>query len=120
MSNAEMDSASPFAGTAHRPADTCRRGCARESSPPSISASASATRSAGMDLAESVGYLRHHLELAGRTDQLIADDAAARLHRYANGIPRALNNAARLRSWQPPLTGRDSSTTSARRRQSPS
>jgi len=25
---------------------------------------------------------------AGRTDQLIADDAAARLHRYANGIPR--------------------------------
>src|ERR1017187_10363335 len=48
----------------------------------------------GMDLAESVGYLRHHLELAGRTDQLIADDAAARLHRYANGIPRALNNAA--------------------------
>ena len=70
------------------------RGCTRGSSLPSISASASATRSGGMDLAESVGYLRHHLELAVRTDQLIADDAAARLHRYANGIPRALNNAA--------------------------
>jgi type II secretory pathway predicted ATPase ExeA len=47
-----------------------------------------------MDLAESIAYLRHHLALAGRTDPLIADDAAARLHRYANGIPRALNNAA--------------------------
>jgi type II secretory pathway predicted ATPase ExeA len=50
---------------------------------------------AGMDLAESVAYLRHHIELAGRTDQVFADDAAARMHRYANGIPRALNNAAR-------------------------
>ena len=47
-----------------------------------------------MDLSESVGYLRHHLELAGRSDPLIADDAASRLHRYANGIPRALNNVA--------------------------
>ncbi len=47
-----------------------------------------------MDLAESVNYLRHHLAVAGRPDPLIADDAAARLHRYANGLPRALNNAA--------------------------
>ena len=31
---------------------------------------------------------------AGRTDPLIADDAVARLHRVANGLPRALNNAA--------------------------
>jgi type II secretory pathway predicted ATPase ExeA len=31
---------------------------------------------------------------AGRSDPLIAADAAARLHRYANGLPRALNNAA--------------------------
>ena len=46
-----------------------------------------------MDFAESVGYLRHHLELVSRIDQLIADDAAARLHRYAIGIPRALTNA---------------------------
>ena len=48
----------------------------------------------GMNLTESIAYMRHHLALAGRTDPLIADDAAARLHRYANGIPRALNNAA--------------------------
>ena len=49
---------------------------------------------AGMDLAESLGYLRHHLALAGRDEPLIADDAAARLHRFSNGLPRALNNAA--------------------------
>jgi type II secretory pathway predicted ATPase ExeA len=47
-----------------------------------------------MDLADSAGYLRHHLTLVGRSDPLIADDAVARLHRYANGLPRALNNAA--------------------------
>lgn len=47
-----------------------------------------------MDLGESAAYLRHHLALVGRTDPLIADDAVARLHRVANGLPRALNNAA--------------------------
>ncbi len=49
---------------------------------------------APMDLAESAAYLRHHLALAGRTDPLIADDAVARLRRVSNGLPRALNNAA--------------------------
>lgn len=47
-----------------------------------------------MDLSESAGYLRHHLGLVGRADPLFADDAAARLHRYSGGVPRALNNAA--------------------------
>ena len=47
-----------------------------------------------MDLAESAAYLRHHLKLAGREEPLFADDAIARLHRVANGLPRALNNAA--------------------------
>jgi type II secretory pathway predicted ATPase ExeA len=47
-----------------------------------------------MDLSESATYLRHHLELAGRKDPLIADDAVARLHRFSGGIPRALNNVA--------------------------
>jgi type II secretory pathway predicted ATPase ExeA len=50
-----------------------------------------------MDLAESLAYLRHHLA-AGRSDALIADDAAARLHRFAGGLPRALNNAATRRA----------------------
>jgi hypothetical protein len=30
----------------------------------------------------------------GREEPLFADDAAARLHRVSNGLPRALNNAA--------------------------
>jgi type II secretory pathway predicted ATPase ExeA len=47
-----------------------------------------------MDLAESVNYLRHHLELAGRSDPLFADDSISRLHRAASGLPRALNNIA--------------------------
>jgi type II secretory pathway predicted ATPase ExeA len=47
-----------------------------------------------MDLGESAQYLRHHLTLVGRSDPLFADDAIARLHRVANGLPRILNNAA--------------------------
>jgi type II secretory pathway predicted ATPase ExeA len=49
---------------------------------------------APMDLAESAQYLRHHLALVGRTDPLFADDAIARLHKASLGLPRALNNAA--------------------------
>jgi len=48
-----------------------------------------------MDLAESAGYLRHRLALAGRTDPLFADDAVARLHKASLGLPRALDNLAR-------------------------
>jgi type II secretory pathway predicted ATPase ExeA len=40
-----------------------------------------------MDLGESAQYLR-------RSDPLFAEDAVARLHRVANGLPRTLNNAA--------------------------
>jgi type II secretory pathway predicted ATPase ExeA len=47
-----------------------------------------------MDLGDATAYLRHHLALAGRSDQLFADDALARLQRQSNGIPRALNNVA--------------------------
>lgn len=47
-----------------------------------------------MDLAESALYLKHHLAFAGRTQPLFADDAVARLHQAANGLPRTLNNLA--------------------------
>ena len=47
-----------------------------------------------MDLGDGTAYLRHHLALAGRSDQLFADDAVVRLHRLSGGIPRALDNAA--------------------------
>jgi type II secretory pathway predicted ATPase ExeA len=49
---------------------------------------------AAMDIGESAQYLRHHLALVGRTDPLFADDAIARLHQASLGLPRALNNAA--------------------------
>jgi len=49
---------------------------------------------APMDLAEAAQYLRHHLALVGRTDPLFADDAVARLHKLSLGLPRALKNAA--------------------------
>jgi type II secretory pathway predicted ATPase ExeA len=48
---------------------------------------------ASMDLAESAQYLRHHLALVGRTDPLFAL-CRARLHKLSLGLPRALNNAA--------------------------
>ena len=49
---------------------------------------------APMDLAESAQYLRQHLALVSRTDPLFADDAIARLHKASLGLPRPLNNAA--------------------------
>lgn len=93
LTNAEMDSASPFAGllvgqpTLGRQlrmgvfAALDQRIAIRYALKP-------------MDLAESASYLRHHLALVGRDAPLFADDAIARLHRVANGLPRALNNAA--------------------------
>src|SRR5918996_63548 len=34
----------------------------------------------GMDLSETVSYVRHHLKLAGRSDTLFSDDAIALVH----------------------------------------
>jgi type II secretory pathway predicted ATPase ExeA len=93
LTNADMDSRSPFAGILiGQPSlnQQLRNGlfsaldqriATRFHIPP-------------MDLGDSTAYLRHHLALAGRSDQLFADDAIVRLHRLSNGIPRALNNAA--------------------------
>ena len=93
LTNADMDAASPFAGILVGQPTLARRLrlgafaaldqriATRYTIPP-------------MDLAESAAYLHHHLALAGRTDPLFADDAIARLHRVAGGLPRKLNNAA--------------------------
>jgi type II secretory pathway predicted ATPase ExeA len=43
---------------------------------------------------ETTGYLRHHLALAGRSDTLYSDDAAALIHQTSRGYPRAVNNLA--------------------------
>ena len=48
----------------------------------------------GMTLEETTGYLRHHLALAGRSDTLFSDDAAALIHQTSRGYPRAVNNLA--------------------------
>jgi type II secretory pathway predicted ATPase ExeA len=48
----------------------------------------------GMDLAETVSYVKHHLKLAGRSDTLFSDDALNLLHQTSRGIPRAVNNLA--------------------------
>jgi type II secretory pathway predicted ATPase ExeA len=49
---------------------------------------------AGMNLAETNGYLAHHLKLAGRSDTLVSDDAVALIHQVSRGLPRAVNNLA--------------------------
>ena len=41
---------------------------------------------------ETRDYLSHHLKLAGRSDQLFSDDAAALIHQTGRGLPRAINN----------------------------
>ena len=93
MTNADMDSASPFAGIL-----TGQPTLALELRMGTFAAldQRIATRYAikPMDLAESAAYLRHHMTLAGREEPLSADDAVARLHRVSSGLPRALNNAA--------------------------
>ncbi len=93
LTNAEMDSKSPFAGLLVGQPTLARQ--------LRLGMYAALDQRIGiryslpsMDLAESARYLQHHLALAGRTDPLFADDAIARLHRLANGLPRALNVAA--------------------------
>jgi type II secretory pathway predicted ATPase ExeA len=46
----------------------------------------------GMQAGETKTYLVHHLALAGRSDTLFSDDAAALIHQVSRGLPRAVNN----------------------------
>jgi type II secretory pathway predicted ATPase ExeA len=48
----------------------------------------------GMDLADTVAYIRHHLGLVGRADTLFSDDAVAVIPHAARGLPRSVNNLA--------------------------
>ena len=47
-----------------------------------------------MTAAETASYISHHIKLAGRSDTLFSDDAAALIHTTARGYPRAVNNLA--------------------------
>lgn len=45
-----------------------------------------------LDLAETVGYVRHHVRAAGyTTGPLFTDDAVARIYEYTQGLPRRIN-----------------------------
>ena len=93
LTNAEMDSASPFAAIlAGQP--TLNRQLRLGMFAALDQRIATRFTIKPMDLPESAAYLKHHLALAGREEPLFADDATTRLHRVANGLPRALNNAA--------------------------
>jgi type II secretory pathway predicted ATPase ExeA len=48
----------------------------------------------GMTPAETGGYIRHHLTLAGRDGDLFSDDAIAQIHEASRGKPRTVNNLA--------------------------
>jgi type II secretory pathway predicted ATPase ExeA len=48
----------------------------------------------GMTSDETPGYIRHHLQLAGRSDPLFTDDAIALIHESGRGKPRAVNRLA--------------------------
>jgi type II secretory pathway predicted ATPase ExeA len=94
MTNAEMDSANPFALVLlGQPALRSRlrlgtyaaldqRVTLRYALP-------------AMTAQETAGYVAHHVGLAGRKDTLFSDDAVARLHEAGRGLPRAVNNLAR-------------------------
>jgi type II secretory pathway predicted ATPase ExeA len=47
-----------------------------------------------MTQADTGDYIAHHLKLAGRADTLFSDDAIARIHKASRGLPRAVNNLA--------------------------
>jgi type II secretory pathway predicted ATPase ExeA len=48
----------------------------------------------GMTGEETGSYINHHLKLAGRSDTLFSDDALALIHQVSRGLPRAVNNLA--------------------------
>jgi len=45
-----------------------------------------------LNMEDVAGYIRHHLQLAGRSDNLFSDDAIHMIHKASGGIPREVNN----------------------------
>ncbi len=45
----------------------------------------------GLTTDEAHAYVKHHLEIAGRTDPLFTDDAITEIYQQAKGIPRLIN-----------------------------
>ena len=94
MTNAEMDSANPFALVLlGQPALRSRL---RLGSFAALDQRVTLRYALpAMSLAETASYIAHHVALAGRKDTLFSDDAVARIHESGRGLPRAVNNLAR-------------------------
>jgi type II secretory pathway predicted ATPase ExeA len=93
LTNAEMDSHSPFAALlVGQP--TLRRRIKLGTFAALDQRIALRYAMAGMSAEETASYLGHHLKLAGRSDTLFSDDAIALLHQVSRGLPRAVNNLA--------------------------
>lgn len=46
----------------------------------------------GLDKDEVNSYIKHHLEVAARTDALFSDDVIEDIFQHAKGLPRVINN----------------------------
>lgn len=93
LTNAEMDSESPFAGILLGQPSLRKR--LRLGSFAALDQRlALRYELPGMSGEETAAYLRHQTKLAGRDDALFSDDAAALLHQASRGLPRLLNNLA--------------------------
>ena len=93
LTNADMDSRSPFACLlVGQP--TLRRRIKLGTFAALDQRIALRYAMSGMTDAETKTYLSHHLKLAGRSDTLFSDDAIALIHQVSRGLPRAVNNLA--------------------------
>jgi len=93
LSNSEMDSHSPFAALlVGQP--TLRRRIKLGTFAALDQRIALRYTMNGMNREETTAYVRHHLELVGRSDTLFSDDALALIHQVSRGLPRAVNNIA--------------------------
>jgi type II secretory pathway predicted ATPase ExeA len=45
----------------------------------------------GMSPEETKSYIKHHISLAGRSDELFSDDAILAIHQHSRGLPRGVN-----------------------------
>ncbi|MDQ1250458.1 MAG: hypothetical protein QG597_4837 [Actinomycetota bacterium] len=93
LTNADMDSRSPFAALLiGQP--TLRRKIKLGTFAALDQRIALRYAMPGMQPEETKTYLSHHITLAGRNDTLFSDDAAALIHQVSRGLPRAVNNLA--------------------------
>ena len=93
LTNAEIDSHSPFAALlVGQP--TLRRRIKLGTFAALDQRIALRYAMTGMTAEETSSYISHHLKLAGRSDTLFSDDALALIHQVSRGLPRAVNNLA--------------------------